>query len=302
MFTVISRIIYYGFKNFQRNSWLSITTIIVMVLALFVFHSLIIFQVITQGAINSIQDKIDISAYFKSSTPEDEILNIKQALSSLPEVKNIDYVSRDQALANFKALHQNDQTIIQALNEVSSNPLEASLNIKAQNPSQYASIADYLNNPNIASYIDTVSYAKNQTIIDRLRGIISTISRLGLLLTLILALIAIAVAFNTVRLAIYSNRDEINIMRLVGASNILVRGPYVVEGIICGVIAAVASIVVAWPFIYFISPYLLNFIPGLNLIGYFYSNIIPLALYQLLFGIFIGGLSSLIAVQRYLKN
>jgi cell division transport system permease protein len=260
MFTIFSRIIYYGFKNFERNSWLSVTTVIVMVLALLVFHGLIVFQVITQGAITSIQDKIDISAYFKSSTPEDEILNIKEALSSLPEVKSIDYVSRDQALVNFKETHQNDQTILQALNEVSSNPLEASLNIKAQSPSQYSVIAAYLTNPNINQYIDTVSYAKNQVIIDRLRSIINTISRLGLLLTVLLALISITVAFNTIRLAIYSNRDEINIMRLVGASNILVRGPYVIEGIISGVIAALLSILIAWPFLYFISPYLLTFI------------------------------------------
>ncbi len=302
MFTIFSRIIYYGFKNFERNSWLSVTTVIVMVLALLVFHSLIIFQVITQGAITSIQDKIDISAYFKSSTPEDEILNIKEALSSLPEVKSIDYVSRDQALANFKATHQNDQTIIQALNEVSSNPLEASLVIKAQNPSQYSTITDYFKNPNISQYIDKVNDAKNQAVIDRLRSIISTISRLGFLLTAVLALISITVAFNTIRLAIYSNRDEINIMRLVGASNILVRGPYVVEGIISGVIAALASILIAWPFLYFLSPYLLTFIPGLNIVDYFYSNILALAFYQLLFGIVISGSSSLIAVQRYLKN
>jgi cell division transport system permease protein len=302
MFTIFSRIIYYGFKNFERNSWLSVTTVIVMVLALLVFHGLIVFQVITQGAITSIQDKIDISAYFKSSTPEDEILNIKEALSSLPEVKSIDYVSRDQALVNFKETHQNDQTILQALNEVSSNPLEASLNIKAQSPSQYSVIAAYLTNPNINQYIDTVSYAKNQVIIDRLRSIINTISRLGLLLTVLLALISITVAFNTIRLAIYSNRDEINIMRLVGASNILVRGPYVIEGIISGVIAALLSILIAWPFLYFISPYLLTFIPGLNIVNYFYSNILILTFYQLLFGVVISGSSSLIAVQRYLKN
>lgn len=302
MFTIFSRIIYYGFKNFKRNSWLSITTIIVMVLTLLVFNGLIIFRVVTQGAIVSIQNKIDISVYFKSSAPEDEILNVKQALTTLPEVKNIEYISRDQALEIFKKNHKNDKTILQALNEVNSNPLEASLNIKAQNPSQYATIAHYLDNPNINKYVDTVSYAKNQIVINRLMNIINVISRLGILLTAILALIAIAVAFNTIRLAIYSNRDEINIMRLVGSPNILVRGPYVINGIISGAIAALLSILIAWPFLYFISPYLLIFIPGLNIINYFYSNILILTLYQLILGISIGGFSSLIAVQKYLKN
>jgi cell division transport system permease protein len=119
---------------------------------------------------------------------------------------------------------------------------------------------------------------------------------------IVLALIAGLVVFNTVRLAIYSNREEIGVMRVVGASNALVRGPFVVEGMLCGAIAAVTSMILAAPALYFVSPYLGIFVPGLNVFQYFSANLVRLLIYELLFGVVIGGASSFVAVRRYLRN
>jgi len=162
MLTVIWRIIYYGFKNFWRNTWPSIATVGTMVIALSVFLGLILFNVMTSKAIELIQDKIDISVYFKNTTSEDDILNIKQSLETLPEVKEVQYVSKDKALEIFKENHKNDETILQAINELDANPLVASLNIRAKEPSQYALIADYLSSQNLSKFIDSLSYSKNQ--------------------------------------------------------------------------------------------------------------------------------------------
>ncbi len=302
MFTIISRIFHYGFKNFWRNGWLSTATVAIMTVALTVFASLIIFNVVTQAAATSIQSKIDISVYFDTNTSEDQILNIQQSLQSLSEVQNVTYISRDQALANFEATHANDPTVTQALNELDTNPLEASLNITAKDPSQYAAIADYLASPNLSPYIDTVSYTENQDIIDKLATIVRNVETGGFVLTILLALIAGLVIFNTIRLAIYSNRDEIGVMRVVGASNSMVRGPYVVEGMICGAIAATLSLIIVAPALYFINPYMNSFIPGLNLFQYFYTHLPQLLLYELLFGVLIGAFSSFVAVRRYLRN
>ena len=303
MFTVISRIIHFGFKNFWRNGWLSTATVAIMVLALLVFSGLVLFRTIANQAAVSIENKIDISVYFKPATSEDQILNIKNSLENLSQVKSVEYVSKDDALAIFKENHKNDPVISQGINELDTNPLEASLNIKAQQPDQYSAIADYLSSPNIALLLEKPPLdPQNQLIIDRLAKIINSITNGGLILTFFLALIAGLVVFNTIRLAIYSNRDEIGIMRVVGASNSLVRGPLVVEGIISGVLAAILSIVVAAPVVYFISPYLKIFISGLDIFGYFYAHIGRLFLYQLLFGVGIASLSSLVAVRRYLKN
>jgi cell division transport system permease protein len=293
---------HYGFRNFWRNGWLSTVTVIVMMLASFVFAGLLIFRVVANAAAASIQDKIDISVYFKTDTSEDQILNIKQSLGNLSQVKSVEYVSRDEALQIFKDAHKNDAVISQGINELTTNPLEASLNIKADRPDQYATIADYLQTPDLSAFVDSVSYSTNQGVIDRLASIVGNVNRGGLALTLILAIIAGLVVFNTIRLAIYSNREEIGVMRVVGASNSFVRGPLVVEGIISGVLSAVLSLVMILPFIYFVSPHLNVFIPGLNIFQYFYAHIFSLFAYQLLFGVGIGTLSSLVAVRRYLKN
>jgi len=302
MFTVISRIFHFGFKNFWRNGWLTTITVVIMTLALLVFSWLIFFGVVTSRAAASIEDKIDISVYFNTNTSEDEILNIQQSLEGLSQVQSVDYVSRDQALSTFKQNHSADQTITQAVNELDSNPLEASLNIKAKNPSEYGAIADYLSSGDLSQYIDSVSYTQNQSIIDRLAHIVKTVEVGGVVVMIVFALLAGLVVFNTIRLAIYANREEIGIMRVVGASNPLVRGPYVVEGMLCGAISAFVALVISAPILYAVNPYLNIFIPGMNLFQYFLSHAVALFCYLLLFGIALGGASSFIAVRRYLKN
>jgi cell division transport system permease protein len=303
MLTIISRIVHYGFVNFWRNGWPSAATVAIMVLALLVVVGLIFFNEVTDRAVGSIQDKIDVSVYFKTNTPEDEVLNVKQSLESLAEVKEVEYVSQDKALEIFRERHKDDPDIKNAINELNRNPFVASLNIKAHRPEQYASIAQYLQAPNLQQYFDKVSYEENESVIQRLVQIISNVNRGGLILTVMLTLIAGLVVFNTIRLAIYSNRDEIGIMRAVGASNALVRGPYMVEGVISGVLAAVISLLVAAPLAYFVSPYFEKLIgEEMNLFQYFYQNLFVLLLTQLFFGVMIGSLSSFIAVRRYLRN
>lgn len=302
MFTIISRIFHFGFDNFRRNGWLSAATVAIMTLALLVFGGLIMFGVITNRAAASIQDKIDISVYFNTNTSEDEILNIRQSLGGLLEVASVDYISRDKALEIFKANHASDPTITQAINELNTNPLEASLNVKAKKPDQYAVIANYLGSSDLRQYIEKVSYAQNQDVISRLAKIVKYIEGGTIMIIIFLALIAGLIVFNTIRLSIYSNRDEIGVMRVVGASNSLVRGPYMVDGMLCGAIAALVSIVLAAPAIYFVSPYLNVFIPDLNIVQYFYGHILQLFFYEFFFGVVIGGLSSFVAVRKYLKN
>ncbi|HDH31733.1 MAG TPA: ABC transporter permease [Candidatus Wolfebacteria bacterium] len=301
MFTALSRIIKYGIQGFWRNGWLSTTTILIMVLALIVFEGLIIFNVLTKTALQTVQDKIDISVYFKIETPEDDILKTKKSLESLTEVKEVEYISRDKALTIFQERHQEDKLISQALEELEGNPLEASLNIKAYDPKEYESIAGYLDNESLKSLISKVTYAQNAVVINRLAKIIDTSEKGGLILTFLLAFIAIVVSFNTIRLAIYSNREEIGIMRLVGASNSFVRGPYVVEGIIYGLIAGCLSILIIAPAIYFIASHIEVFVSEINLWNYFTSNFVVFLGYQILFGISLGIISSTIAIRRYLR-
>ncbi|MDP3974706.1 MAG: permease-like cell division protein FtsX [Candidatus Jorgensenbacteria bacterium] len=297
----LSRIVKYGWQAFLRNGWLSLSTISIMILAALVFEGLILFNVMGKTALTSIQNKIDISVYFKSNVDEDSVLNIKRSLEGLEEVLSAEYISREQALEEFKARHEGEETITQTLAELDENPLLASLNIKAEDPSEYASIASYLENKNLGDIVEKVTYAQNQVVIDRLVGLIDTMKKGGITLTVFLAFLAVSVTFNTIRLAIFSNREQIGIMRLVGASNVFIRGPYVVEGVIYGAIAGIIGFLILIPVISFLSPYVGRFIPELVLSQYFQTNFFILLLYQLLFCIALGIVSSVIATRRYLQ-
>ncbi len=301
MTTLLARIFKYGWQNFSRGKWLSAATLIVIVLALLVFESLIVFTVITKTSIAILKDKIDISVYFKPTASEDEMLKMKEAVEKFPETATVEYVSRDQALVTFKEKHKDNLNISQALTELNENPLSALLNVKAKDPSQYAAIAKSLDSADWQPLTQKITYQQNQVIIDRLGKVIDIGNRLGLIITILLTLTAIIITFNTVSLAIYSNRDEISIMRLVGAPTSLISGPYIVEGIIYGVIGAVISLLAFWPAIYWGAPYLKYFIVDLDLRVYFFNNLFSLVGYQLLFGIALGVVSSNLAIQKYLR-
>jgi cell division transport system permease protein len=226
---------------------------------------------------------------------------LKRSLEGLDEVGYVGYVSQEQALTDFKARHASEDTITQTLNELDVNPLLASLNIKAKDLHRYDAIASYLEKPDFQDIIQKITYAQNQVVIDRLTALVDNFSRGGFALTVFLAFLAIVVTFNTIRLAIFSASDQIGIMRLVGASNTFIRGPFMVEGLIYGIISAVIGFLILIPFISFVSPHINSFVPEVNLQSYFSANFVSLLLYQLVFGVALGIISSIIATRRYLN-
>ena len=272
-----------------------------MTLTLLVFIGLILFSVLTTNTINLLKEKIDISVYFKNETSEDNVLKIKRSLESLNEVKIIEYISRDEALKVFKERHKDDATISEAINILETNPLSASLNIKAKDPKDYPVITAYLNNESLKEQVEQVSYNQNQVVIDRLAAIVDTVQKSGMVLILILSLVAILVSLNAIMLAIHSTREEISIMRLVGATNMFIRGPYIVQGVFYGLIAGILSIVLIAPLIYFSAPYIKMVMPEVNMWSYLLNNLLLFTLYQIAFGIILGTVSSAIAVRKYLK-
>ncbi|MEK9185970.1 MAG: permease-like cell division protein FtsX [Patescibacteria group bacterium] len=301
MFTTLARICKYGVQNLTRNGLVSIATVAIMILALLVFQGLNLFNVIASKAIASLQDKIDIAAYFKEVVPEDEVLKVERSLEALTEVKAVEYISKDKALEIFKTQHQNDSTISAALDELGSNPLLASLNIRAKDPSQYGAIAEYLEKGDSATLLEKVSYGQNKLAIDRLASIVGAFKQIGLGGTLFLALVAALVVFNTIRLAIHSNREELGVMRLVGASNKFINGPYIFSGIVYGTISAVLSVLLFAPAVAITAPYVDVLIPELSLSAYFYGHLPQTFFTQVVFGIVLGSVSAFMAARKYLK-
>ena len=314
IFTTFKRITRTGFVNFWRNGFLSFAAIVVITLSLTAFGGLVFASAFGRSLLADVKDKVDINVYFSLTAQEPDILALQKEIQALPEVENVDYISSDQALTDFKNKWQNNALIMQGLDEVGGNPFPAALNIKAKDPSQYGNIANFLTSKSQnqgTSIIDKVNYEENKLIIDRLSAIIPTVEQTGAFIAIILVLVAIVVVWNTIRLIIYTARDEIAVMKLVGASNIYVRGPFVVSGIMYGIVSAILTLLIMAGFAYWSDAVILklagvdvaaNFSLIVNVLSsYFISNFSQIFILIMGSGILLGGLSSYIAARRYLK-
>ena len=289
-----------GYHGFVRNGWLSTATIMVMSLVLFVMGMLIFMGALANSVLISLESKIDISVYFKTDASEENILAIKKEVESFSDVKDVSYVSKDAALQSFQDRHQTNALIADALTEIGENPLEASINIHAQNASRYAAISEFLAKKNYP-VVEKINYFENQEVIDRLSSIFATVRGFGALIALFLAFIAILVAFNTIRIAIFTMRDEIGIMRLVGAARWFIRGPFVVSGLLYGVVAACVTTLLFFPLTWLVAPKALLLVPNFDMFQYFLKNFFEFFAMMLAAGTTLGVLSSIIATRKYLK-
>jgi cell division transport system permease protein len=304
MWTKIKRVIRSGFFSFWRNGFISLSSILVMMVTLFVIGSTIFLGVILRSTLDQIRDKVDINVYFITSANEGDILSMKKSLENLPEVKPpVVYVSREAALADFKERHQNDEFTLQALDELGTNPLGATLNIKAKDPAQYESIAQFLNSKSNGdnTIIDKINYYQNKDAIDKLTSIINSADRLGFILTLFLVIISILITFNTLRLVIYMSRDEISVMRLVGASTGYIQGPFFIAGAIYGFVSGILTLILLYPITLWLGNTTANFFVGLNVFKYYTANFGQIFLVIVGSGMLIGSISSFLAVRKYLK-
>ena len=305
MMTKIKRVLKAGFVNFWRNGWVSLATVLIMIITLFTMMSLVFARAVLLSTLDELQNKVDISVYFKTDADEPDILSLKDALSELSEVKSVEYISREQALANFKNRHKDNALITQSLDELGDNPLGAAINIKAKDTSQYAGIAKFLEDRRVSegvgSIIDKVNYRQNKLVIERLSRILDSAKRLGFGVSVILLIISVLVTFNTIRLAIYTAREEISVMKLVGASNRFISGPFVVEGFMYGAIAGLATMVLFYPVTMWLGPITEGFFGGINLYDYYLSNFVQIFLLLISVGVILGAFSSMVAIRRYLR-
>jgi cell division transport system permease protein len=300
------RIIRTGFLSFWRNSFVSLSSILVVSVTLFTIGALIFTSVIMESVLTDLKSKVDVNVYFVTTASEDEVVKVRASLEKIPEVASVEYISRAQAVADFKEKHKDDYLTLQALDELADNPLGARLNIVAKDPSQYESIVKSLEDKSAlsqagASIIDKVNYRQNKVVIDRLTQIITGAKQLGFALAGVLVLISLLITFNTIRLVIYMSREEIAIMRLVGASNMYIRGPFVVGGVIYGFISALIAMALFYPVTLWLGGTTTEFFGGVNLFEYYVKHFFEMFLLLLGVGALLGAISSFLAVRKYLK-
>lgn len=306
LWTNFKRITKTGFMNFWRNGTVSLASVFMVTVTLLVVGFILLGGAVLDTSLNTLRDKIDITVTFITTAGEEDILKAKSSLESLPEVSIVTYTSREEALEAFRDRHENDQSILTALNELNENPLGASLDIKAKDPSQYKGIAEFLEGNSAltsggVSIIDHINYYQNKVAIDKLTQIIRSADKLGFAVALAFLILSVLVAFNTIRLTIYIAKEEISVMRLVGASTTYIQGPFVTVGIIYGLFATLLALVLFLPITFWIGQTTENFFIGLNLFTYYTHNFLSIAGTLLLSGVAVGAVSSLLAIRRYLR-
>lgn len=301
MFVSWQRVIKSGWIGFKHQSGLNIATIFIMILTISLMTSLFLLQKTSQVLVQTLQEKMNMYVYFKDDLSAEDVLMIQQELTRLPEVKKIEYISKDEALTKFTKNHQDDSAIMESLEELGTNPLLASLSVQAWQANQYAVIASFLNNVSFKEIISKVDYQQKKPVIEKLFYITSTINKTGIIFAIVLSAMAVLIVFNTARLNIARSQEEIETMRLVGAANWFIRGPFLVQGILAGFFASVTTLLIFSIGLFFLSPTLKLILSGFNIFNYYLDNLLTIILIQLATGLGLGILSSWLAVRKYLK-
>lgn len=255
------RIIKFSFQDIVRNVWLTIATIIILLLSLFSINTLITVRLISDSAVNAIKEKIDISLYLKPETTDTEVLSLKSIITASPQVKEVVYVSKQMAIDSFRLKYANNPSVLAALKELGRNPLSPSLTIIPKNFDESSLVINQLKLLD-SPIIESRDFSDNSAVLRKVDVITKRANEVGLLVVSIFILISLLVVYNAIRVTIYTHRQEIEIMRLVGASNRFIYMPYMVSAFIYTLFSLLIIISIFFPFLSLLQPYLETFFVG----------------------------------------
>ncbi|MFH1286841.1 MAG: permease-like cell division protein FtsX [Candidatus Magasanikbacteria bacterium] len=298
----IFRIIKFAFQDIVRNASLSLMTILILVLMLLSINTLFIVDVLTKQATASIKEQIDVSIYFDHEASDENITEIRDYVSAFPEVVEMNLYTKDQVLEKFKEEHAQSPEILKSLEELKENPLGATMVVKMKNPGDYKKIIDALSVPEYEYIIEAKTFGDTERAINKIDTITTQVERFSLALSAFFAIIAFLIIFNTIRVSIFTQRIEISIKKLVGATNWFIRGPYILVSLIFSIISTAIAYTLVVFGAQFLDPYIaIVFQTDPFLTNYFKSNIIMLAGLQLISVFLLTLVSSMLAMRRHLR-
>lgn len=304
--TKLKRTIKSGAISFWRNGSVSLASVLIIAVTLTVISMVLFSGVVLSSTLETIKNKVDIDIYFTKGATEESILAFANDIKKNKDILDVKYISSEQAYQNFKDRHKDEESTLQALVEIGENPLPASINVKAADPNQYDAIVTFLKQKESDlgnnSIVDKINYTeKNKQAIASLNRIITASNKLGVLIAIFFAIVSILITFNTIRLAIYIFREEISVMRLVGASEIYIRAPFVTVGIIYGLVSALLTLVLLLPITHYAGNWTEKLGTGINLFTYYKIHILWISLSLFVGGAFLGSVSSFLAIKKYMK-
>lgn len=296
MTVLLQRILKSGWKNFKRQASFSLAASFVLTITSLLIGVLVLGGVMTSFLIEEAQSKADISIYIKDG----DASRLKEEISSISGVKEVSLRSKEEALSDFREKHKDDEELMRSLDEVGVNPFLASINVKALDTDTYGRVEGFLEDSEWSEMVEGADYHRRQSVIDRIFDFTNFVKRGGLVLIGILALVSSFVTYSTIKLAIEGQEQEVRAMKLVGASDLFIGGPFVVQAFILGAISFVVSFGVLFLFSYFLTPRVSSLLSGFKIVGFFKESVWEIALFQFLSSVVLAMGSSVLALRKYL--
>lgn len=296
------RILKFSLQDISRNIWLSIVTVTILILAMLSINTLILIRAISDDAVLAIKEKVDLSLYLKTDAPEAEIFELKNKINSMDKVKAVKYISKQNALDFFRDKNKNNPEILQAILELGKNPLSPSLVMVPENVDMIPGLIEELRAID-SNIVESRDFADNRSLLEKINNITKRINDVGFFVIIIFIVTSLLVVYNSIKVAIYTHKREIEIMRLVGASNVFIYLPFLFSAVIYTFVAVLIMIAVSFPLLGIIQPYLEMFFVdyGINIVSYFVDNVWVIFGWQFVGISFVNVLASYIAVNKYAK-
>jgi cell division transport system permease protein len=295
----------YGVNNFSRNAWLTVAATAVMTITLLIVFSTLAARNTLISSVDAIRKNVDMSIYIKTDTPQKDVDAIKTGLKRLKSVEQVKYVSPQTARENFAKENGSDPATLNALNEAT-NKFPGTFNVQLADINNTSELRKFVDtNKEVKANIDSSrppSFAgERRTAIEGIAKGIVFAERAGLVATVVFVVISSLIVFNTIRMAIFNRRDEIEMMKLIGADKSFIRGPFIVEAVVYGFIAAILATILGVAGMVALKDKLIGGIELQPTIDFVLAYIGFVLLGMILLGAIIGILSSLLATRRYLK-
>lgn len=306
------RIIKYGASSFRRNIWLSIAATAVMTITLIILLVTIGASMILSATADTMRQKIDITVFFQPGTSEPLLEQMADTMRSDSNVVEVTIADSLTEYENFLLENQDNTDLLTALGDddmrqMMLDTMQATMRIKVNNPDDLTSIRYIVeHDSDFQAYLDDEkdpTYDVNQAEIATISSWATIAKNGGLILGAVFLVISVLVIFNTIRMAIFSRREEVYMMKLVGADSDFINGPFQVEAQICGIISGILSATAAYIGFQFIAPGLSSYGIDVSLVASFMttSRLVYVYLGTIIIGVLVGTISARLAMQKYLK-
>lgn len=296
----------YGINNFTRNAWLTVAATGVMTITLFVIFTSFAARNVLQDTVTQIRDHVSMSIYVKPDTSDADAKQITKDLSQLSSVVAVTYTSSSQVRTQFAQQNANDNAALNALNQAT-NEFPGTFNIKVKDINNTSQLSNFVSTNSLMKQDIDPSHAPSfagdsRHAIETIGRAVDFTQKVGIIASIVFVVMSTLIIFNTIRMAIFNRREEINMMILIGAEKSFIRGPFIVEAVVYGFFAALLATGLGMGLLYAAEPalasYQVNIQPTVNMMT-LYVGFVLLAM--ILIGAVIGVISSLMATRRHLK-